>query len=44
MFDDVTIADDGLHILTTARHEGPVTLISNAERLAVELSLPVETT
>ena len=69
-YGDVTIACEGLQILTYARHSwplssegsltchthcdgppfynghlrGPVTLTSNAERLAVELSLPVFTT
>ena len=65
-FGDITIAGEGLQILTYARHlwrffsvlhlrwhgasvynghlRGPVTLTPNAERLAVELSLPVFTT
>ena len=67
-YGDVTIADEGLQILTYARHSwpwssegsltchtywptlynghlrGPVTLTHVAERLTVELSLPVFTT
>ena len=66
-FGDVTIAGQGLQILTYARHlwplrsegatptvtrgirlqrhlRGPVTLTPNAERLALELSLPDLTT
>ena len=49
-YGDVTVVGEGLQILTYARHSwplssegslGPVTLPPVAERLAVELSLPV---